>query len=44
MLELIDGNLDQVWENWCFGVQHQPQTGNKEQEEKVSFGAPVEAK
>jgi hypothetical protein len=34
-------------ETWSFGVQHQPQTGQKEQngeEEKVSFGALFEVK
>jgi hypothetical protein len=31
VLELIDGNLDQVMKTWSFGVQHRPQTSQKEQ-------------
>jgi hypothetical protein len=30
VLELIDGNLDQVMKTWSFGVQHQTQTSQKE--------------
>jgi hypothetical protein len=31
VLELIDGNIDQVMKTLTFGVQHRPQTSQKEQ-------------
>jgi hypothetical protein len=31
LLEIIDGNLDQVMKTWSSGVQHRPQTSQKEQ-------------
>jgi hypothetical protein len=31
VLELMDGNLDQVIEPWSFGVQHRPQIRQKKQ-------------
>jgi hypothetical protein len=34
MLELINRKQDKVMATWSFGVQHRPQTGQKEQNDE----------
>jgi hypothetical protein len=34
VLDLINGNLEQVLETLSFGVQHRPQIGQKEQNDE----------
>jgi hypothetical protein len=31
VIELKDGNLDEIMKTWSFGVKHRPQTSQKEQ-------------